>query len=464
MFPRKLYPGQQLTASELNALQRSVHQQASASGAGATTVADNPSGRVIRDNSPESVYGRISGSPTGSVYPWTEVAWSGSAWVDLTNWPGRGGTAASGGAKELTGNTGVPTDTIVQLTPLPGGGGWGFYYASSGTSVDTRNSDNTDQITATTKVIANLADGLEFVASGTENTLTGRAASTTQKGMVTTGSQTFAGAKLFNTSVGLSDAGEGYLILDEWGDYNGNFHVGLNCDNVTTLLFDDTTPRVILVSVTGVQAAYSVMDNAFTIHDGGTAVTGGLTFKGGLYISGTLSTAVGDVSGLGTGVATFLATPSSANLAAAVTDETGSGALVFATSPALVTPDIGTPSAGTLTNCTGLPISTGVSGLGTDVATFLATPSSANLRAALTDETGTGAAVFADSPTLVNPVVGTQTAGDNSTKAASTAYVDSAVSTAVAGTTVSLSYNAGTNVLTVTVNGVSDTIDLSDLA
>ncbi len=57
----------------------------------------------------------------------------------------------------------------------------------------------------------------------------------------------------------------------------------------------------------------------------------------------------------GANVGTFLATPSSANLAAAVTDETGSGALVFATSPTLVTPALGTPSSGTLTNCTGLP-------------------------------------------------------------------------------------------------------------
>jgi hypothetical protein len=75
------------------------------------------------------------------------------------------------------------------------------------------------------------------------------------------------------------------------------------------------------------------------------------------------------------------------------------------TSPTLTTPALGTPSAAVLTNATGLPVSTGVSGLGTGVATFLATPSSANLAAALTDETGSGAVVLGTSPTISSPTI-----------------------------------------------------------
>lgn len=54
------------------------------------------------------------------------------------------------------------------------------------------------------------------------------------------------------------------------------------------------------------------------------------------------------LSALGANVATFLGTPSSANLASAVTDETGSGALVFGTSPTLATPTFTTSATGPL--------------------------------------------------------------------------------------------------------------------
>lgn len=82
----------------------------------------------------------------------------------------------------------------------------------------------------------------------------------------------------------------------------------------------------------------------------------------------TITPAVGSITGLGTNVATFLGTPTSSNLAAAVTDETGSGSLVFATSPTLTTPILGTPTSGTLTNCTGYPEQS-LTGVGRAVAT-----------------------------------------------------------------------------------------------
>lgn len=217
------------------------------------------------------------------------------------------------------------------------------------------------------------------------------------------------------------------------------------------------------------------------------ATTGPIT-GGPITTTGTIGCATCGVTG--SPLSQFAAT-TSAQLAGVISDETGTGLLVFGTSPTLITPALGTPSALVLTNATGLPNAgllnssttvngqtctlgstctvtavatsapfsaltgstnttaamvvgtgaslsvsgsgtitatavplSGVTGLGTGVGTFLGTPSSANLAAALTDETGTGAAVFSTSPTLVTPVLGVASATTVTTTGATAGFYD----------------------------------------
>jgi hypothetical protein len=120
--------------------------------------------------------------------------------------------------------------------------------------------------------------------------------------------------------------------------------------------------------------------------------------------------------------------PSSAALATALTDTTGTGVFVRTQAPTLtsavmVTPALGTPASGVLTNCTGTAAGLTAGNVTTNAnltghitstgnAAVLGSFTSAQLAAALTDETGSGAAVFATSPTLVTPALGTPSSGN----------------------------------------------------
>jgi hypothetical protein len=111
---------------------------------------------------------------------------------------------------------------------------------------------------------------------------------------------------------------------------------------------------------------------------------------------------------------------------------------------------LGTPSSVTLTNATGLPISTGVSGLGSGIATFLATPSSANLASAVTDETGTGALVFASSPSIASPSVSGTAAFSGTMSATGNAYM--AIDALTDASTIAVDMSVGNN-FSVTLGG-----------
>lgn len=184
----------------------------------------------------------------------------------------------------------------------------------------------------------------------------------------------------------------------------------------------------------------------------------------------TLSVAVGSVSGLGTGVATFLATPSGANLASALTSalpdsKGGTGLTALGTGVATF---LGTPSGANLASAltSALPDSkggTGLTALGSGVATMLGTFSSANIRSACTDETGSGGSlVFATSPTLTTPVINGQTQG--AAVAIAAMAIDWSLGTvftktlAAGANTFTFSNQASGMVITVRVTGAASTL------
>lgn len=157
----------------------------------------------------------------------------------------------------------------------------------------------------------------------------------------------------------------------------------------------DTIDALFAAAGNGTSVGLNVGSGKTLTMAGTQTVTGTLTATGATAVNFTDSTFFIKDNSDATKVAQFQCSGITAGQTRTLTVPDASGTLLYSGGA------LGTPSSGTLTSCTGLPVSTGISGLGTGVATFLATPSSANLAAAITDETGTaGSVVFSASPTL----------------------------------------------------------------
>ncbi len=177
-------------------------------------------------------------------------------------------------------------------------------------------------------------------------------------------------------------------------------------------------------------------------------------------VSGTLPAGNGGtgITSLGSGVATWLGTPSSSNLASAITDETGSGVAVFATSPSLTTPSLGVATA-TSINGSSIPSSKTLV-VTTDKISVLASTSSSELAGVLSDESGTGLVAYTTSPAFTTPSLGAASAttiNSTSIPSSKTLVVTTDKLSALASTTSSelagvLSDESGTGVVAYTTS------------
>ena len=301
-------------------------------------------------------------------------------------------TTANGFAGTVATATTTPAITVsTTITGVLKGNGTAISAATSGT-------DYAPATSGTSILKGNGSGGFSNAASGTDYA------------PATSGTSILYG----NGSGGFSNVTIGTSLTFSAGTLNATGGTGVTSFTAGTTGFTPSTATTGAVTLAGTLA----------VANGGTGLTAGTsggilayTATGTLASSGLLASNALMIGG-GAGVAPSTTTTGT-GVVTALGVNTGTAGAFVVNGGAL-----GTPSSGTATNLTGLPLSTGVTGtlpvanggtgitsFGTGVATWLGTPSSANLAAAVTDETGSGSLVFATSPTLVTPILGTPTSG-----------------------------------------------------
>jgi hypothetical protein len=237
-------------------------------------------------------------------------------------------------------------------------------------------------------------------------------AGTSGTGSVALASQTLKVTSSTNTVTSIVASGNTITIADMASGVSAGSY---GSSTAIPVLGIDTYGRVTSATTTGISTTIALVANSGT----GTVAGGGtLTINGGTGISTSVSsgtytinntgvtswnTTLGGLTGGGTGAIVVSGTLAVANGGTGVTTSTGTGSVVLNTSPTFITPALGTPSSGTLTNCTFPTLNQNTTGTAAGLSSTLAVASGGT---GVTTSTGTGSVVLSISPTFTGTVSG----------------------------------------------------------
>jgi hypothetical protein len=321
---------------------------------GVTLTGLSSTGMTVSSATPKNYVDSILGSATAAA---TSAASAATSAASAATSAGSAETSAIASASSASASASSATAAATSATSAAASATAAATSATSAAASATAAATSATSASASATSSANSATA--SATSATASATSASASATSASSAATSASSAATSASSAATSA--SDAATTYDNFDD--RYLGSKSTAPTVDNdgntllVGAIYWDSTLNNMYVWSGSAwVQIATTSTYTAPTL--GSTTITSGSTVSNvnGLTINSTTIPTSATLAKTADKLSVFAAT-TSAELAGVISDETGSGSLVFATSPTLVTPVLGTPTSVTLTNATGLPVS-----------------------------------------------------------------------------------------------------------